>query len=157
MYRNKSIENVITIDLHGQHVRQALRLLKVHLLFGAYVRCKNLVHSSSELFISECTFFVLAPSKLSNFGLKFVTYCCLFLSILFYHSCPVFQGYHGMWESRSGEVKAEAVGMGSNHSASFNVALYLTTVVIDRFLIYFLFSLLPLPVVAVNLFSPVVI
>lgn len=36
--RNKSIENVITIDLHGQHVRQALRLLKVHLLFGAYVR-----------------------------------------------------------------------------------------------------------------------
>ncbi|KAI8574013.1 hypothetical protein RHMOL_Rhmol01G0320900 [Rhododendron molle] len=36
--RNKSIENVITIDLHGQHVKQALRLLKVHLLFGAYVR-----------------------------------------------------------------------------------------------------------------------
>ncbi|XP_057507481.1 SMR domain-containing protein At5g58720-like [Actinidia eriantha] len=36
--RNKSIENVITIDLHGQHVKQAIRLLKVHLLFGAYVR-----------------------------------------------------------------------------------------------------------------------
>ncbi|XP_057473897.1 SMR domain-containing protein At5g58720 isoform X1 [Actinidia eriantha] len=35
--RNKSIENVITIDLHGQHVKQAIRLLKVHLLFGAYV------------------------------------------------------------------------------------------------------------------------
>ncbi|XAR58911.1 hypothetical protein NMG60_11014489 [Bertholletia excelsa] len=34
--RNKSIENVITIDLHGQHVKQAMRLLKVHLLFGAY-------------------------------------------------------------------------------------------------------------------------
>lgn len=34
--RNRSIENVITFDLHGQHVRQAMRLLKVHLLFGAY-------------------------------------------------------------------------------------------------------------------------
>uniref|UniRef100_A0A5B7BXI7 Putative Smr domain-containing protein n=1 Tax=Davidia involucrata TaxID=16924 RepID=A0A5B7BXI7_DAVIN len=36
--RNKSIENVITIDLHGQHVKQAIGLLKLHLLFGAYVR-----------------------------------------------------------------------------------------------------------------------
>ncbi|XP_073057919.1 LOW QUALITY PROTEIN: SMR domain-containing protein At5g58720 [Primulina eburnea] len=36
--RNKSIENEITIDLHGQHVKQAMRLLKLHLLFGAYVR-----------------------------------------------------------------------------------------------------------------------
>lgn len=34
--RNKSIENVITIDLHGQHVKQAMRLLKLHLLFGSY-------------------------------------------------------------------------------------------------------------------------
>ncbi|CAH9074415.1 unnamed protein product [Cuscuta epithymum] len=36
--RNKSIENLITIDLHGQHVKQAMRLLKLHLLFGAYGR-----------------------------------------------------------------------------------------------------------------------
>lgn len=36
--RNKSIENVITIDLHGQHVKPAMKLLKLHLLFGAYVR-----------------------------------------------------------------------------------------------------------------------
>ncbi|KAL3518064.1 hypothetical protein ACH5RR_020653 [Cinchona calisaya] len=36
--RNKAIENMITIDLHGQHVKQAMRLLKLHLLFGAYVR-----------------------------------------------------------------------------------------------------------------------
>ncbi|XP_073139221.1 SMR domain-containing protein At5g58720 isoform X2 [Henckelia pumila] len=36
--RNNSIENVITIDLHGQHVKQAMKLLKLHLLFGAYVR-----------------------------------------------------------------------------------------------------------------------
>ncbi|GAB4859951.1 hypothetical protein Ancab_011430 [Ancistrocladus abbreviatus] len=35
--RNKSIENVLTIDLHGQHVKQAIRLVKLHLLFGTYV------------------------------------------------------------------------------------------------------------------------
>ncbi|KGN47082.1 SMR domain-containing protein At5g58720 isoform X1 [Cucumis sativus] len=35
--RNRDIENVITIDLHGQHVKQAMRLLKMHLLFGSYV------------------------------------------------------------------------------------------------------------------------
>ncbi|WZY81069.1 hypothetical protein YC2023_027453 [Brassica napus] len=35
--RNKGIENMITIDLHGQHVKQAMRLLKMHLLLGAYV------------------------------------------------------------------------------------------------------------------------
>ncbi|KAJ7964183.1 putative Smr domain-containing protein [Quillaja saponaria] len=35
--RNKGIENVITIDLHGQHVKQGIRMLKLHLLFGTYV------------------------------------------------------------------------------------------------------------------------
>ncbi|KAL2956017.1 hypothetical protein AAZX31_18G062000 [Glycine max] len=35
--RNKGIENMITIDLHGQHVKQAMRMLKLHLLFGSYV------------------------------------------------------------------------------------------------------------------------
>lgn len=40
--RNQSIENMITIDLHGQHVKQAMRLLKLHLLFGAYVRSVQL-------------------------------------------------------------------------------------------------------------------
>ncbi|XP_039044784.1 SMR domain-containing protein At5g58720-like isoform X3 [Hibiscus syriacus] len=35
--RNKAFENVITIDLHGQHVKQAMRLLKLHLLFGIHV------------------------------------------------------------------------------------------------------------------------
>ncbi|XP_077221905.1 smr (Small MutS Related) domain-containing protein isoform X2 [Tasmannia lanceolata] len=29
--RNKSIQNTVTIDLHGQHVDQAIRLLKAHL------------------------------------------------------------------------------------------------------------------------------
>ncbi|XP_022729121.1 SMR domain-containing protein At5g58720-like isoform X2 [Durio zibethinus] len=37
--RNKAFENVITIDLHGQHVKQAMRLLKLHLLFGIHVPC----------------------------------------------------------------------------------------------------------------------
>ncbi|XP_009374241.2 SMR domain-containing protein At5g58720 [Pyrus x bretschneideri] len=36
--RNKGIENVITIDLHGQHVKQAMKLLKMHLLFGTYAQ-----------------------------------------------------------------------------------------------------------------------
>jgi len=40
--RNKNIENVITIDLHGQHVKQGMKLLKLHLLFGAYVRSVRL-------------------------------------------------------------------------------------------------------------------
>ncbi|OVA02691.1 Smr protein/MutS2 C-terminal [Macleaya cordata] len=31
--RNKGIKNVITIDLHGQHVEQAIRAVKVHLVF----------------------------------------------------------------------------------------------------------------------------
>lgn len=35
--RNKSIENEITIDMHGQHVKQAMKLLKLHLLFGSQV------------------------------------------------------------------------------------------------------------------------
>jgi DNA-nicking Smr family endonuclease len=35
--RNKGIENVVTIDLHGQHVKPAMKLLKLHLLFGSYV------------------------------------------------------------------------------------------------------------------------
>ncbi|KAF8402655.1 hypothetical protein HHK36_010744 [Tetracentron sinense] len=35
--RNKTIENVITIDFHGQHVKQAMRLLKGYLLFGTYI------------------------------------------------------------------------------------------------------------------------
>ncbi|KAE9594167.1 hypothetical protein Lal_00016965 [Lupinus albus] len=35
--RNRDIENVITIDLHGQHVKPAMRMLKLHLLFGSYI------------------------------------------------------------------------------------------------------------------------
>ncbi|PWA46952.1 smr (Small MutS Related) domain-containing protein [Artemisia annua] len=40
--RNKDFENLITIDLHGQHVKQGMKLLKLHLLFGAYVRSVRL-------------------------------------------------------------------------------------------------------------------
>ncbi|XP_042433281.1 SMR domain-containing protein At5g58720-like [Zingiber officinale] len=35
--RNKHIKNVVTIDLHGQHVKQAIRLLKLHLLLFTYI------------------------------------------------------------------------------------------------------------------------
>ncbi|KAF5446726.1 hypothetical protein F2P56_032329 [Juglans regia] len=34
--RNKGIENVITIDLHGQHVKQAMQYVKALLLLGTY-------------------------------------------------------------------------------------------------------------------------
>ncbi|XP_057547993.1 SMR domain-containing protein At5g58720 isoform X2 [Amaranthus tricolor] len=37
--RNKEIENALTIDLHGQHVKQAMRLVKLHLLFSTYISC----------------------------------------------------------------------------------------------------------------------
>ncbi|PKU86367.1 hypothetical protein MA16_Dca019912 [Dendrobium catenatum] len=35
--RNKGIKNTIVIDLHGQHVKQAIRLLKLHLLLCTYI------------------------------------------------------------------------------------------------------------------------
>ncbi|XP_058109065.1 SMR domain-containing protein At5g58720 isoform X2 [Magnolia sinica] len=35
--RNKEIQNVVTIDLHGQHVKQAIRLLKLHLILFTYI------------------------------------------------------------------------------------------------------------------------
>ena len=50
--RNKGIENVITIDLHGQHVKQAMKLLKMHLLLGAYVPCKCTHQTQLQVFSS---------------------------------------------------------------------------------------------------------
>ncbi|KAA8549408.1 hypothetical protein F0562_001119 [Nyssa sinensis] len=52
--RNKSIENVITIDLHGQHVKQAIQLLKLHLLFGAYVRSVQFVQGYNRMWEPWC-------------------------------------------------------------------------------------------------------
>ncbi|KAI3461657.1 hypothetical protein Pfo_018320 [Paulownia fortunei] len=59
--RNKSIENVITIDLHGQHIKQAMKLLKLHLLFGAYVRSVR-----SFRVITGCGSHGVGKSKLKN-------------------------------------------------------------------------------------------
>ncbi|KAI3678497.1 hypothetical protein L6452_37792 [Arctium lappa] len=59
--RNKSIENVITIDLHGQHVKQGMKLLKLHLLFGAYVRSVRLFRV-----ITGCGSHGLGKSKLKQ-------------------------------------------------------------------------------------------
>ncbi|KAL8525761.1 hypothetical protein ACS0TY_015121 [Phlomoides rotata] len=59
--RNKSIENVITIDLHGQHIKQAMKLLKLHLLFGAYVRSVK-----SFRVITGCGSHGVGKSKLKN-------------------------------------------------------------------------------------------
>ncbi|KAL2239146.1 UNVERIFIED_CONTAM: SMR domain-containing protein, partial [Sesamum indicum] len=59
--RNESIENVITIDLHGQHIKQAMKLLKLHLLFGAYVRSVR-----SFRVITGCGSHGVGKSKLKN-------------------------------------------------------------------------------------------
>ncbi|PIN25455.1 hypothetical protein CDL12_01799 [Handroanthus impetiginosus] len=59
--RNKSIENVITIDLHGQHIKQAMKVLKLHLLFGAYVRSVR-----SFRVITGCGSHGVGKSKLKN-------------------------------------------------------------------------------------------
>ncbi|KAI3496391.1 hypothetical protein L1887_38752 [Cichorium endivia] len=36
--RNKGFENSMTIDLHGQHVKEGVKILKHHLVFGVYRR-----------------------------------------------------------------------------------------------------------------------
>ncbi|CAN4102215.1 unnamed protein product [Withania somnifera] len=59
--RNKDIENIITIDLHGQHVKPAMRLLKLHLLFGAFVRSVRLFRV-----ITGCGAHGVGKSKLKN-------------------------------------------------------------------------------------------
>uniref|UniRef100_A0A0A9GT12 DUF1771 domain-containing protein n=1 Tax=Arundo donax TaxID=35708 RepID=A0A0A9GT12_ARUDO len=38
--RNKHITNTVTIDLHGQHVQQAMRLLKVHMMICVCMPCE---------------------------------------------------------------------------------------------------------------------
>ncbi|CAH9129230.1 unnamed protein product [Cuscuta epithymum] len=59
--RNKSIENMITIDLHGQHVKQAMKYLKLHLVFGGYVRSVK-----SFRVITGCGSSGVGKSKLKN-------------------------------------------------------------------------------------------
>ncbi|KAG8371497.1 hypothetical protein BUALT_Bualt13G0093800 [Buddleja alternifolia] len=59
--RNRTIENMITIDLHGQHIKQAMRLLKLHLLFGAYVQSVR-----SFRVITGCGSHGVGKSKLKN-------------------------------------------------------------------------------------------
>ncbi|GER28072.1 smr (Small MutS Related) domain-containing protein [Striga asiatica] len=59
--RNKSIENMITIDLHGQHIKPGMKLLKLHLLFGACVRSVR-----SFRVITGCGSHGVGKSKLKN-------------------------------------------------------------------------------------------
>lgn len=63
---------MITIDLHGQHVKQAMKLLKLHLLFGAYVRCKCLQYGFYVSGFDIYSYHLHLHVKASNF-------CVLFL------------------------------------------------------------------------------
>lgn len=47
IYRNKDIKNAVTIDLHGQHVKNAIGLLKLHLLLFAYIPCEHQLLSTA--------------------------------------------------------------------------------------------------------------
>lgn len=77
--RNKGIENVITIDLHGQHVKQAMKYVKSLLLLGTYVpgKCLLLSHLMYSLFHTNkaCTFwfsFIWLPAVQT---LRLITGC----------------------------------------------------------------------------------
>ncbi|KAK9940775.1 hypothetical protein M0R45_017416 [Rubus argutus] len=65
--RNKDIENVITIDLHGQHVKQAMKLLKIHLLLGTYAQSVQLIRV-----ITGCGSHGLGKSKLKQSVIELV-------------------------------------------------------------------------------------
>ncbi|XP_004294234.1 PREDICTED: uncharacterized protein LOC101312705 isoform X1 [Fragaria vesca subsp. vesca] len=65
--RNKDIENVITIDLHGQHVKQAMKLLKIHLLFGTYAQSVQFLRV-----ITGCGSHGLGKSKLKQSVIQLV-------------------------------------------------------------------------------------
>ncbi|KAI4340342.1 hypothetical protein MLD38_025190 [Melastoma candidum] len=59
--RNKNIENDVTIDLHGQHVKQALNLLKIHLLLPSIKKLRV---------ITGCGTHGMGKSKLKQSVLK---------------------------------------------------------------------------------------
>ncbi|PRQ34485.1 putative Smr domain-containing protein [Rosa chinensis] len=65
--RNKDIENMITIDLHGQHVKQAMKLLKIHLLFGTYAQSVQFLRV-----ITGCGSHGLGKSKLKQSVIQLV-------------------------------------------------------------------------------------
>jgi hypothetical protein len=62
--RNKHITNTVTIDLHGQHVQQAMKLLKVHMMICICMPCECLTHD---------WIFVVSTSSLIDLSL--MIYC----------------------------------------------------------------------------------
>ena len=74
---------MITIDLHGQHVKQAIRILKIHLLFGVYVPCKHLLQ---PLILYMLLFFLLACMS-NEFYLLLIIELHAFYLVCCLHSC----------------------------------------------------------------------
>ena len=123
--RNKNIQNVISIDLHGQHVKQAMRLLKMHLLLVSCVQSKNLLGSFFLVFHSSCSFLynvaqLQREKRISLYFFPILEYCVVLLTILFFlcssGSDP--QGYHRMWDTWCGQVKAKTNGICFGHPLS---------------------------------------
>lgn len=109
--RNKSIKNVITIDLHGQHVKHAIRLLKIHLLFGVYMPCKNLLQPLISIVL---VFLALMPNE---FYLVSSCYCILFVFCIAVKFLRVITGCgsHGVGKSKLKQsVKISAPSYGSH-------------------------------------------
>lgn len=112
--RNRDIENVITIDLHGQHVKPAMKLFKLHLLLGSYVQCK---HFLILFYLSCMLIFYLTESKLYLLMCNLYSFSCV-LTFLTSISNSNSEGYHRMWLTWCRKVKTETVGMGSSHFTS---------------------------------------
>lgn len=74
--RNEDIENVITIDLHGQHVKQAMQYVKTLIMLGTYVPCKCPLGSHMYCIL----FFIL--QKIKNCTLQCSNYLTTFIGLL---------------------------------------------------------------------------
>lgn len=79
----------MTIDLHGQHVKEGMMILKYHLAFGVYGRCKYLFRQDIHTH-THCVF------------------DCFLIGVIY--SSAAAPCHHRIWEWRNWAVDAEAGG-----------------------------------------------